>query len=301
MRFGLQLRADDPAQVADEARRAEELGFDVVLVADHVGSDWSPLLSLARAAEATTTLRLGTFVLNAGLHHPLMLAREVATLDHLSGGRVELGLGAGHTPAEFAAAGVPFLPARDRKARLAEFVEIIRALLDGETVDRHGAHFDLTGASTGRSRQERVPILVGGSGRSLLTHAAEHADIVGFTGLGRTLPDGHRHAARFQPTTLDEEVALVREAAGERAIELNVLVQRVEITDDRPAAAAAFADRVEDLTVDDALATPFLALGTHDEIAEHLRSAGERWGITYFVVREADDFAPVINRLRAAS
>jgi probable F420-dependent oxidoreductase len=298
MRFGLQLRADDPAQLADEARRAEALGFDVVLVADHVGSDWSPLLSLARAAEATTTLRLGTFVLNAGLHHPLMLAREVATLDQLSGGRVELGLGAGHTPAEFAAAGVQFLPAKERKTRLAEFVEIIRALLDGETVDHHGPHFDLTDASTGRSQQERVPILVGGSGRALLTHAAEHADIVGFTGLGRTLPDGHRHAARFQPQVLDEEVAIVRHAAGDRAVELNVLVQRVEITDDRPATAATIADRVEDLTVDDALATPFLALGTHEEIAEHLRSAEQRWGISYFVVREADDFAPVIERLR---
>jgi probable F420-dependent oxidoreductase len=300
MRFGLQLRADDPAQIADDARHAEELGFDVVLVADHVGSDWSPLLSLTWAAGATTTLRLGTFVLNAGLHHPLMLTREVATLDRLSGGRVELGLGAGHTPAEFIAAGIPFLSARDRKARLAELVEIIRRLLDGETVDHHGAHFDLTGAAVGRSPAERVPILVGGSGRSLLTHAAEHADIVGFTGLGRTLPDGHRHAARFQPEVLDDEVATVREAAGTRTVELNVLVQRVEITDDRKAAATAVADAVEDLTVGDALSTPFLALGTLDEVADHLRAANERWGISYFVVREADAFAPVIERLRSS-
>jgi probable F420-dependent oxidoreductase len=301
MRFGLLLRADDPARVADEARQAEDLGFDTVLVADHVGSDWSPLLCLARAAEATTTVRLGTFVLNAGLHHPLMLAREVATLDHLSGGRVELGLGAGHTPAEFAAAGVPYAPARDRKARLAEFVEIIRRLLDGETVDQCGDHFTLTSASTNRAAQDRLPILVGGSGPSLLTHAARHAEIVGFTGLGRTLPDGHRHAARFQPETLDDEVALVRQTAGERPIELNVLVQVVEMTDDRPAAAAAIADRVEDLTVEDALATPFLALGTADEIAEQLRSAEARWGISYFVVREAEAFAPVIARLRSAA
>jgi probable F420-dependent oxidoreductase len=229
-----------------------------------------------------------------------MLAREVATLDRLSGGRVELGLGAGHTPAEFAAAGIPFVPARDRKARLAEFVEIIRLLLDGETVDHDGAHFELAGAAIGRTPAARVPILVGGSGRSLLTHAAEHADIVGFTGLGRTLPDGHRHAARFQPQVLDDEVATVREAAGSRAVELNVLVQRVEITDDREAAAAALADAVEDLTITDALTTPFLALGTPDEVADHLRSANERWGISYFVVREADVFAPVIDRLRSS-
>ena len=105
-RFGLQLQADDPSEVAAEAAHAEMLGFDTVLVADHVGSDWSPTLSLAAAAAGTERIRLGTFVVNASLHNPLMLAREVATLDHLSGGRVELGLGAGHTPAEFDAAGV---------------------------------------------------------------------------------------------------------------------------------------------------------------------------------------------------
>jgi len=300
MRFGLQLRAEDLTTIADEARRAEALGFDTVLVADHVGSDWSPLLTLAIAAGATTKIRLGTFVLNAGLHHPLMLARDVATLDRLSSGRVELGLGAGHTPAEFAAAGVPFAPSRERKARLAEFVEIVRTLLDGGSVDFHGDHFSLTAASTGRTTvQERLPTLVGGSGPALLTHAARHADIVGFTGLGRTLPDGHRHAARFQPEVLDDEVALVRQAAGEREVELNVLVQVVDVTTDRRAAAAAIVDRVDDLTLEHALATPFLALGTHDEIAEQLRAAQDRWGISYVVVREPEAFAPVIARLRA--
>jgi probable F420-dependent oxidoreductase len=301
VRFGLQLRADDPKEVAVEARRAEELGFDTVLVADHVGSDWSPLLCLGAAAAATTTVRLGTFVLNAGLHHPLLLARDVATLDHLSGGRVELGLGAGHTPAEFAAAGVPFASARVRKARLAEFVEIIRDLVDGKTVDHRSEHFVLASASTERAAQNRLPILVGGSGAALLTHAARHADIVGFTGLGRTLPDGHRHAARFQPAVLDAEVELVRRVAGARPVELNVLVQSVQVTDDRVAAAAALAERIEDLTVEDALATPFLALGTHDEIAEHFRLAHERWSISYFVVREPEAFAPVITRLRTTS
>jgi probable F420-dependent oxidoreductase len=300
MRFGLQLRAEDPTTIADEARRAEALGFDTVLVADHVGSDWSPLLSLAIAAGATRTIRLGTFVLNAGLHHPLLLARDVVTLDRLSDGRVELGLGAGHTPAEFAAAGVPFASAAERKGRLAEFVEIVRALLDGEAVDFHGDHFSLAAAATGRRTvQERLPILVGGRGPALLTHAARHADIVGFTGLGRTLPDGHRHAARFQPEVLDDEVALVRRAAGERVVELNVLVQVVDVTADRQGAAAAIADRVDDLTVDDALATPFLALGTTDEIAEQLAAARDRWGLSYFVVREAEAFAPVIARLRS--
>ena len=289
MRFGLQLRVDDPTTIATQARRAEELGFDVVLVYDHVGSDWSPLLTLAAAATATERIRIGTFVLNASFYHPLLLARDVATLDHLSGGRVELGLGAGHTPAEFAALGVPLLPAAERKARLATFVESIRRLLDGETVD---------GASTGRALQERLPILVGGSGRGLLEHAARHADIVGLTGLGRTLPDGHRHAARFAPAVVDEEVGVVAAAAGGRDVELNVLVQRVIVTDDREAAAAEVAARIEDLTTADALTTPFLAIGSHHEIADQLRAHEQRWGISYFVVREAEDLAPVLALLR---
>ena len=301
-RFGLQLRADDPAQFAVEARRAEELGFDTVLVADHVGSDWSPLLSLAAAAGATTTIRLGTLVLNACLHHPLMLARAVATLDQLSDGRVELGLGAGHTASEFAACGVPFEPPAARKARLAEFAGIVRRLLDGDTVDHEGDRHRLRAACTRRPRQARLPILIGGSGRRLLTQAATGADIVGLTGLGRTLADGHRHAVRFGADLLDAQVALVHAAAAARTdgrdVELNVLVQVVEATDDRLTAAARLAATVEDLSIDDALATPFLALGTHDEIAVHMRAARDRWGISYFVVRDAEAFAPVIERLR---
>ena len=299
MRFGLQLRADDPTTVGRDARRAEQLGFDVVLVADHVGSDWSPLASLTAAALATERIHVGTFVLNASLHHPLMIARDVATLDWLSGGRVELGLGAGHTAGEFAAMGAPFLPAAQRKERLAEFVEIVRALLDGTTVDHRGVHFELAGASTGQATPaRRVPLLVGGSGTNLLVHAGRHADIVGFTGLGRTLPDGHRHTVRFQPEVLDTEVALVRDAAAGRDVELNVLVQVVDITDDRETAAAGLTARIEGLTVADALATPYLALGTVEEIAEHLRRAEDRWGIGYVVVRDAEQFAPVIDRFR---
>ncbi|MEJ7563004.1 MAG: TIGR03621 family F420-dependent LLM class oxidoreductase [Ilumatobacteraceae bacterium] len=301
-RVGLQLRASDPAEAAEEAQRAEELGFDIVLVADHVGSDHSPLLMLAAAAHATQRVRLGTYVLNCCLHHPVMLARDVVTLDHLSGGRVELGLGAGHTPAEFAATGVPMQPARQRKERLAEFVEIMRTLLDGGTVDHNSDRFDLAGAANvTRSRQERLPILVGGSGEALLSHAGSHADIVGFTGLGTTLADGHHHSVRMSDDVMDAEVAMVRKSTRSDGVEpeLNVLVQVVDITDDRATAAKALAGEIEGLTEDDALVTPFLALGTPDEIAEQLRVARERWGINYFVVRDAEGFAPVIARLRS--
>ncbi|CAN5595105.1 hypothetical protein BH18ACT3_BH18ACT3_28700 [soil metagenome] len=185
-------------------------------------------------------------MLNACLHNPVMLAREVVTLVQLSGGRMELGLGAGHTPGEFAACGVPMEPAREREARLAEFVEIMRALLDGRTVEHHSDRYDLHGAATASpAAQERLPILVGGSGERLLTHAGSHADIIGFTGLGRRLADGHHHAVRFGTDVLDGETAFVR--AGRRSdgieTELNVLVQVVDVTDDRVRAAARLGSR----------------------------------------------------------
>ena len=147
-------------------------------------------------------------------------------MHHPSGGRVELGLGAGHTPAEFAATGTPHRSAGERKGRLGELVRLVRRLLDGETVDAAGEWFELAGAAIRPPAQAHLPILVGGSGRRLLSDVARCADVVGLTGLGRTLPDGHRHAARFQSELLDEQVATVRAAAGRRPVELNVLVQR---------------------------------------------------------------------------
>lgn len=298
MRVGLQLRAEHPDDAVAAARRAEELGYDIVLVADHVGSDLSPLLTLAAVAAGTERIRIGTYVLNAALHHPLLLARDIVTLDQQSGGRVQLGLGAGHAATEFAACGVPFPAARERKRRLAAFVEVVRRLLDGETVDHHGDGMELSGAAVGRSTvQARVPILVGGSGHGLLTHAAHHADIVGLTGLGRTLPDGHRHTVRFGPGVVDAEVEMVRQAAAGRPVEIDVLVQVVDVTDDREAAANSLAGEIEDLSVEDALATPYLALGTVEEIGDHFRRAHERWGLDSIVVRDAEAFAPVLPLL----
>ena len=235
-------------------------------------------------------------MLNAVAPPPAAARAEVATLDRLSGGRVELGLGAGHTPAEFAAAGVPFVSAAERKARLADVVEV--AARAARRRDRSPGPASSSPWRARRSarpcRRGRVPILVGGSGANLLAHAARHADIVGLTGLGRTLPDGHRHAVRFQPSVLDADVRHRPERPRPAGpVELNVLVQVVDITDDRRRRGdRSWPTRIEDLTVDDALATPFLALGTHDEIAEQLRRAEERWGIGYVVVRDAEAIAP---------
>ncbi len=141
--------------------------------------------------------------------------------------------------------------------------------------------------------------MVAVNGRAALAHAAQHAEIVGLTMLGRTLADGQRHAVRWEADRLDRTVAFIREQAGPRDVELNALVQRVVVTDDRVAAAHEMVNGVEGLTLPDALATPFLALGTHAEIADHLRMCRERWGISYYTVRDIPAFAPVIDRLRA--
>jgi probable F420-dependent oxidoreductase len=303
-RFGYQATSSDPAGTVRLAREAENAGFDVFQVGDHVGVEPSALVSLAAAALGTERIRLGTLVLNNDFHHPVPLAQELATLDHLSGGRLEVGLGAGHSFTEYAAMGRAFDAPAVRKARLGEAVEILRSLLDGEdgeTVSFHGDHYHLTDAATLAPLQEHVPLLVGVNGRTALAHAVRHADIVAPTMLGRTREDGQHHDVRWEAARLDDTVEAMRAAANGRwgTIELHALVQAVVVTDDRHGAAAAIAGRVG-MDVADTLSTPFLCLGTHAEIADHLVACQERWGFSYFSVRDALAFAPVIARLSEA-
>lgn len=302
-RFGFQFRDGTADELRAAARAAEDAGFDLFHTADHVGQGWAPLAGLQVAAEVTTRLRLCPLVLNNDFHHPVHLARQAAALDHASGGRLELGLGAGHAFTEYEAVGVPFDPPAVRKARLAESVEVLRGLLDGDEVTYAGAHVRVRGVRVKRAVQDRLPLLVAVNGARWLAHAAVHADTVALTGLGRTLEDGQRHEVRWQPERIDASVRVVREAAaaaGRAVPELNALVQVVTVTDDRRAAAEELAAGVDGLSVDDALAAPFLALGTHDEIADHLAACRRRWGISSFSVRDVEAFAPVIERLRAA-
>ncbi len=298
-RFGFQVRQETADELRATARAAEAAGFDVISTWDHVVDGWGPLSPLLAMADATTRLRICPLVLNNDFHHPVHLARELASIDHLTGGRLELGIGAGHAFTEYAAIGQTFDPPAVRKARLAEAVQILRRLLDGEEVSVAGEHYHLNNARTKRALQEHLPIMVAVNGRAALAHAAQHADIIGLTMLGRTLEDGQRHAVRWEADRLDRTVSFIREQAGTRDVELNALVQRIVITDGRVAAAQEMVNGVEGLTLSDALATPFLALGTHDQIADHLRMCRDRWGISYYTVRDIPAFAPVIDRLRA--
>lgn len=294
-RFGLQLRASLDTDVIDDARRAEAAGFDVVLLADHVGPHGlSPMPTLAAVAAATSTIRLGTFVLNAEMRNPVQLAWEASTIDRLSAGRFELGLGAGHTPHEFAECGVEMLPAAERKHRLMAQVELIRSLVDGHTAS--SGVLGVADATVVPAVQERLPILVGGNGAALLGHAGAHADVVGLQGLGRTLVDGHQHEVRWSTEHLDRQIHQVRAGAGDRfdELELNALVQVVDVTDDADAAVTALCAQIPGVEPSDLAELPYVLIGTVDEIVAKLHRCRERWGITYFAVRALDEFAPVI-------
>ncbi len=297
-RFGLQVpRVETRGELVAVGRRAEDLGFDTIVVADHlVEGLLAPVVALATLAEATTRLRLGTLVLNNDWRHPALLAREAATLDLVSEGRLELGLGAGHAAPEYAEVGVPFDPPAARVARLEEAVAVLRRLFDGDAVTFEGEAYRLAAHQLFPVRRPRL--LVGGNGDRVLQLAAREADIVGFTGLGRTRADGQTHDVAWDDASIDRKVAVVRAAAGPRlpALELNALVQHLAITDDREGAVAPLAA----LTGADPavlLSSPYILVGSVTEIVEQLHRVRERWGFSYFVTRDADATAPVIEAL----
>src|SRR5215213_8336147 len=303
-RFGVNLRGgDSKAAWVEKARKLEALGYSTLLVPDHLAEIVSPLAPLVAAADATTSLRVGTCVLNNDFRHPVLLAREAATIDLLTEGRLELGLGAGHMRSEYEQAGLPFDPAQVRFERLGESVRIVASLLAGQTTSFEGRHYQVKEHTIFPLpvQKPRPPLMIGGNGRRLLALAAREADIVGLTGLA--FPKGAREVdvAGFKAASVDERIGWVREQAGERIaqIELNALVQRVIVTDDRRQAAAELAERWPVLTVDEILETPYLLIGTIDEMVEALRERRDRWGFSYVVVHEwsLDVLAPVVAQL----
>lgn len=302
-RFGASVwRADSRAEWAAKARTLEDQGFSTLLLPDHLRDVLSPFAPLLTAAEATQRLRVGTFVLNNDLRHPLLVAREAAAVDLLSDGRLELGVGAGHARSEYLAAGLAFDPFSVRAARLAESVAILGRLLAGETVSFSGEHYRLHEQRVYPApvQRPRPPLLVGGNSREVLTLAGRQAEIVGFTGFGQTrservVPSGFTAAATA------ERIGWVQEASGDRFadLELNALLQAVEITNDRAAGAAALAARLPELMPDEILDSPYLLVGTVEQMVDDLRRRRERFGFSYFVVFESavDAFAPVVERL----
>jgi probable F420-dependent oxidoreductase len=293
-RFGVSIRKgasrDDWAR---KAKKAEELGFSTFLVADHFGDQLATTPALAAAAEATNRIRVGSFVYANDFRHPALLAKEAATLDVLSGGRFELGLGAGWMRSEYERTGVRFDPAGVRIERLGESILVIKRLLAGGPVTFQGRHYSLEQLE-GLPRpvqQPYPPILVGGGRRRLLELAAREADIASFAPRsdGRDI-GGDDVAAK---------VRTVREAARERAVELNVVVFEVRRTRARHETTADLARELE-LPEEGLRDSPHILVGTEAEMAEALVERRERYDLSYVAVFEEamDALAPVIERLK---
>jgi probable F420-dependent oxidoreductase len=283
------------------ARSVEASGFDTLAIADHFGARMAIAPALVLAAQATERLRVGSFVYDNDFRHPALLAQEAATIDLLTGGRFDLGIGAGWLRSEYDAAGIPFDPGAVRVARLAEAIRIIKSLMTEAPLTYQGTHYQLTNL-TGAFKpvqQPHPPILIGGGGRKLLSLAAQEADIISIMPRSRAdgggLVDSDASAASF-----DAKVALIKEAAGDRfpRLQLNTLVQSVVIADDPRAAAQAMAKDWE-LPVAELLESPLLLIGTIGQIVEQLHARRERFGLTYFTVFERDmaNLARVIERL----
>lgn len=289
LRVSVQATPRDRASWLALAADVEAVGFDGLCVPDHPGSGPAPFVALAAAAAVTERITLGTCVLNAGTWEPLALATEIATLDVVSDGRAVLGVGAGHTPSEWTSTGRPYPSSGERVDRMEELVSTTLRLLAGEVVSHRGDHFTLIEAElTGpRPARDRVPLTIGGNGTRVLRFAAQQADVVGVTGTGRTLPDGHHHEVDWTRAGLDRIRAVVTaaaEAAG-RHPRVEALVQHVEITDDPAAAAARVTAAVPSASVDDVLATPFVWIGTVPDIRERLAAHRADHGIERYVVR----------------
>jgi probable F420-dependent oxidoreductase len=291
------------------ARRTEAAGYATLLIRDHLipdvfGDQLAPLIALTAAAAATTTLRLGTLVLDNDFRHPALLAKEAATLDVLSGGRLELGLGAGWLRAEYGAAGIPFDQPGTRIGRLAEAVAVITGLWAGGPLHFGGQHYIIDGLDSFPLpvQRPRPPILLGGGQRRMLTLAGQTADIVSI--LTTSVASGAMvdDVSERTPAAVEQKLAWVRAGAGDRfgTIELNLL-PTVIITDDRRSRTEDLirARRWAGVSAEDVWAMPAVLIGSADQIVTEIEARRARYGFSYFVVSDEDleVFAPIVARL----
>jgi probable F420-dependent oxidoreductase len=304
-RFGVIAKAARSASdFAAFAKRVEDLGYSTMFIPDHfVDHALAPIPAAMAAAAATSTLRVGTLVLGNDYRHPAVLANEAATIDLLSGGRLELGVGAGWMTADYDKAGLSLDPPSTRIARLDESLTIIKGLMADGPFTFEGEHYSITELDGEPKPVQRPhpPFIVGGGGPKILALAARHAQTVGInanlrSGVGEN-PDSVRS---LTAAATDEKLERLRAAAGSRfdEVEVQTLTGLVHVTDDKASIAEAIASA---FGVDPAVAleTPAVLVGTLDEIADEVQRRRDRWQMSYVVVDEnfTDAFAPVVARL----
>jgi len=293
-----------------KVQRVEELGYATLLLRDHFvagsfGDQFAPLSALMAAAMLTTKLRVGSMVFDNDYRHPTVLGKEVATLDVLSGGRFEFGLGAGWMSSEYAQVGLPFDPPRTRIDRFEEALHIFKGLFADEPLTFTGKHYTITDMHGFPKPLQRPhpPILIGAGGKRMLAIAAREADIVGI--LPGPLNAGEptvNDPAAYAPERYAQKIALLREAAGERfsQLELSVITTPV-FNDNRRQGAEQAAQRRgwSSVSVEELLEVPTIFIGTVEQIAEQMLERRERFDISYYMILDSqmEASAPLVERL----
>jgi probable F420-dependent oxidoreductase len=301
-RFGAGLAAtSSAAEFTENARRIEGLGYDIGLVADHFEESWFAAgPALVAAALATTTLRVGSLVYSNSFRHPALLAREAATIDVLSGGRFEFGIGTGYVMPEYSQTGITLPPPRVRVEQLRETLAVVKGLWSDGPLSFSGQHYTITEMEGWPKpvQAPRPPIQIGGGGRRMLALAAQEADIVGI--IAQSAKGGGLDFGSDTDALVGEKVRWVREAVGERfgQLELAALIWQVVVTDDPRSAAEAVAPR-RGMTGDQVLASPYFLVGSLPGIGEQVQALRERHGISYLAIFPSDvtSFAPVVAEL----
>jgi probable F420-dependent oxidoreductase len=307
-RFSVQL--DHPFEGstwADTCREVEALGYSSVLVPDHFDEGLGPLSAMATAAAVTTTLKVGALVLDTDFRHPAVLARELATIDLLSEGRLEVGLGAGWKNTDYVHSGIPMDPPKVRVDRMIEHATILRRLFTEDSVTFEGEHYSITAlaGSPRPYRPEGPPFLIGGGAPRVLRFAGSFAEIVGVNASIHSGEIDTEAARDGMPDRIDDKVAWVSEGAARRTdgrhlsdLEINAWLAAVEVTEDR-AVVADLLSQLFGVPPEMALDTPLALVGNVGEIVESLEHRRERWGYNYHVIPglKARDMAPVIAAL----
>jgi probable F420-dependent oxidoreductase len=295
-------RAPNAKAWHDKARLVESLGYSTLYLPDHFGDQLSPIAGLMSAADATSKLRVGSLVFDNDYRHPVVLAKEAATLDLLSDGRLDFGLGAGWMASDYEQTGIPLDPPGTRIERMAEALQIIKAFFAGGSVSFTGKHYTIEGVEAVPlpAQKPHPPIILGGGGPRMLRLAAREADIVS---INYKLSEGRVNRALVRTglaEATDEKLEWIKDAAGDRLsnIELMVTAFVVNVTDDRDEVAAALASGLRS-EPRELLEMPHFLIGTVNQIVDDLQARRERYGISYIVVpgEAVESFAPVVERL----
>lgn len=302
-RFGVQIsRGDDDLHWPEKARQVEDLGYATLSISDHFYDQLGPIAALMSAADATSTLRLGTCVCSNDFRHPVVLAKEAATIDLLSGGRFFLGVGAGWARYDYEEAGFAYDPPGQRIDRLVEGVAVLKGLFSDGPFSFAGKHYRIANLD-GRPKplqRPHPPLLIGGGGKRILSFAGREADIVNINvDLRSGTLEGVLKALAMESRTA-ERISWIREAAGSRfqALELCVTISECIVTAHRDSVAGSLADRLG-VSVEQLLESPHILIGNVDEIVGDLERRRERYDISFIMVMRpaVEQFAPVVRRL----